>query len=235
VVVPVRIDRGETKQRLDLTLPPALAPIQTLDPPQIDGADQIGLVGFAAARGTRAVVTARVLATIAESTIQPPVRLVTGEFPGAQYAPQWRQDLMIAITDEGPIEIDFETTETLQLVRGTTQPIPLRLNRRAGGDGPVKLSLMTSLQPIYKKQDDQQVIDRDRTLRLAEEVVIPAGTEAAEIKLATPADLAPPTVSLAIRAELLSADQQQVLAKAYTRVTRCTATDRLTVNSASSP
>ncbi|EAQ80347.1 serine proteinase [Blastopirellula marina] len=114
-----------------------------------------------------------------------------------------------------------------KLSLGETLTAPVQIVRGAGVTGPVRLKLLTTQVTPQKEVPDPKnakkkikVDDVERTLRLAADVIIPADQTDAQVQIATPQDLADHSWDLAIVAELLSADQKQVIATATTSAQR---------------
>lgn len=116
-----------------------------------------------------------------------------------------------------------------KLSLGGTLSVPVQVERSAGTAGPVRLKLLTTQVTPQKEVADPKdknkkvkVDDVERTLRLAADVIIPADQSDATVTIAVPQDLADRSWDLAIAAELLSADQKNVLAAATTAPQRFT-------------
>jgi hypothetical protein len=223
VVVPVQIDHRGEPRAMRLSLPAALEHVVEIDPRRLDATDELGLVCFSAAPTARGVFRGWVQADCQDCPADEPAWLTTGRFPGSDYQPHWRQELMIAVTAPSSLRLAWSDDEAEYLARGTTRPLAVRVERHAGVSGPVRLSLMSSQRPPQKQVEGLPQPDEARTLRLAESVVIPVEEDQSRVMLVTPADLPLHAWSFAVKAELLGADEQQVVAMAFTPLRRWTA------------
>ncbi|PTL45480.1 hypothetical protein C5Y97_07300 [Blastopirellula marina] len=114
-----------------------------------------------------------------------------------------------------------------KLSLGSTVSVPVQVTRREGVAGPVRLKLLSTQVTPQKEVPDPKdknkkvkVDDVERTLRLATDVIIPAEQSDATVTIAVPKDLADRSFDLALQAELLSADQKNVVATATTAAQR---------------
>jgi hypothetical protein len=227
IVMPLTMDRGEPPCPLRLVLPEVLEHVITIYPDRLDATDEIGLVSLAAAPGTRGVFRGWVQAICDDGSQSSTGWLQCARFPGSQYQPRWREDLMIAVTPPGLLEITWQGDEPGQLVRGATQPLGVAIERREGASGPVRLTLLTSQRPPEKQVNGQSQPDEERTLRLADGVTVAPDADRAQLELLIPGDLPLHAWSFAIKAELLAGDDgQQVVSTAYTPLRRWTAIER---------
>ncbi len=107
----------------------------------------------------------------------------------------------------------------VKLPLGGTIKLPVKLTRLKPNNGPVRIKLMTN-QSLPKKpgKDNNQVDDPSQGIRLASDVIIASDKDTAEVTLTIPDGLKNPSYQLALEAELLSADQKQVLASSWTTI-----------------
>ena len=174
---------------------------------------KLALVAFTTAPTARGIFQVPFTANVLGTTSDPPVAVTTGSFPGADYQPDWRDTLAIAVTAPTPLDLAWAADGGPEyLAQGTPRSMGVQLARRAEASGPVRLSLISSQRPPMKEVDKRQVVDESRALRLASAVVVPPDQQRADIVLLTPRDLPLHPWSFAIKAELLAADEQQVLA-----------------------
>jgi hypothetical protein len=221
VVVPLKVDHHGQPRELQLSLPPAIADVVTISPNRLAATDELGLVAFEAAATARGVFNVVLMAHTLDAPGSEPVCVHTGSFPGTDYQPQLRRELPIAVGEPAPIELAWsDATGPEYLAPGTSRPLTVQIRRRSGGEGPVRLSLVSSQVPPLKKVDNREVADEERTLRLLERTIIGADQSTGEVTLVTPVDLPLHPWSLALTGELLSADGQQVLATAFTPIRR---------------
>jgi hypothetical protein len=167
------------------------------------------------------------LANIVVRATQPGVELaryVEGPSSGSasSYQPHVRQSLGFAIGPAGPIQIDWDASVEREKTRlGTQLPLAIKLTRRDGTVGNVRLKLLTT-QPMPQKKikennKDKVVDDLDRALRLASDTpVLAPETNTATIHLEIPGDLPVQDWGIVLVAELLAPDGKTVVASSNT-------------------
>lgn len=152
-----------------------------------------------------------------------------GGSPLAKYQPWLANELALAGTQPLPLAAWWApVTPGNQLPLGSSLPLELQIPRGAGVAGRVRLSLLTT-QIIPKKtvkenNQDKQVDDLDRALRLDGAPVLAADPSTAVATVLVPRDLPSVPYDLAIQADLLSADGKNVVASALTPARRMTVT-----------
>ncbi|MDZ4784364.1 MAG: hypothetical protein SGJ19_29305 [Planctomycetia bacterium] len=159
------------------------------------------------------------------STVDAPetvTRTVTGPANAVSgYSPWLAGEFAIATAPAAPLTVAWGAPlETDALTLAGTTALPAQIQRTEGVAGAVRLSLITSQVPPTKMENNQTVPDVDRTLRLAQEAVLAADQVDATVTLAVPADLPDLPHDVALKAELLGGDGNQVLATAYSAVRR---------------
>lgn len=138
-----------------------------------------------------------------------------------RYQPAWRRDLAVAVVAPAAINVQWKDAAPATVFVGDKLPLGLSLSRTAGTMGDIRLRLLTTQATPKKKikenNQDKEVDDIDRTLRLAEGMPAfkPEMTDAAATLL-VPGDLAQQPWSVVVVAELLSADGKNVVASANT-------------------
>jgi hypothetical protein len=142
------------------------------------------------------------------------------ESPATRARPWERAILGVAVTPPGPLSIDWPDGTRGKAARGERWTASVRATRVAGKAGPIRLTLLTTQTIPKKNQNNQQVEDPTRALRLADAVVVPADKNEAAIDVVVPADLPMIGYDLVVQADLLSADAKQTLATTYTRAHR---------------
>jgi hypothetical protein len=224
VLLPVELTRTgyDGPVRLELEGLPAGVVVAGADVPA--GANQALLSLTAPAEHPRHALV-RIVAMAADPQVKL-ARYALGPAPtGAErYQPQLRYDLGLAITPPAPIELAWEDTPApAPLFAGMSLPLAYRLKRAEGVAGDVRVRLVTN-QPTPRKKikennQDKEVDDPDRTLRLAEGMpVLMPDAPAAPLALLLPGDLAERRWDYALVAELLSADGKNVVASSATPV-----------------
>lgn len=107
---------------------------------------------------------------------------------------------------------------------GGKLPVKLELVRGEQVTGKIRLRLLTTQNPPKKKEKkdnkEVEVDDVERTLRLESEPVLAADATTAELNLVVPADLPDGPWGMVLVAELLSADEKNVVQSAYTAARR---------------
>jgi hypothetical protein len=147
----------------------------------------------------------------AKTPIQRLARLT--QTPLTELEPWLRSDLAVAVTERCPVQITWESNQST-LVIGGIYPAQVKLRRAKRAAGPIRLSLLTS--QVAPKTSDGKQDDLKRALRLENAPLLAADQTEATAAVIVPADLPIGLYDLAIRAELLSADRQNVLATAVT-------------------
>lgn len=140
--------------------------------------------------------------------------------------PWQRNELALAVTGPARLGVVWDAAEPTLLI-GTSYTAKMRLTRAAGVTGAVRLSLLTS--QIVPKTKDNRADDVSRALRLQGTPMIAANQAEGTATVLVPADLPPTTYDLAVRAELLAADNATVLAAAVTPSRRLKAVPAFTV------
>ena len=152
---------------------------------------------------------------------------VTGETLVSKAQPWLRRELALAGAQASPISIAWANPAAEpKLPLGSSVPFEVQIARAAGVAGPVRLSLVTT-QSIPKKtikenNQDKQVDDLDRALRLDSQPTIAAEQTSGAATVLVPGDLPNIPYDAALQAELLSADGKTVLASALTPARRMT-------------
>ncbi|MGH7194413.1 MAG: hypothetical protein ACREJM_12910, partial [Candidatus Saccharimonadales bacterium] len=151
-----------------------------------------------------------------------------------KHQPWLARELALSGTQPLPVSAAWgAATADNRLPLGARLPLELQIARNAGAAGPVRLSLlMTQIIPkktIKENNQDKQVDDLDRALRLDGTPTIAADQSAGVATLLVPRDLPPIPYDLAVRAELLSADGKSVLAAAVTPARRMTPASPITL------
>lgn len=147
--------------------------------------------------------------------VQPPLQRLAllPVTPATRHEPWLRSEVGWAITEPAPLQLAWADASN-RLALGTRAELKIHVQRGPAAAGPIRFSLLTS-QIIPKTADGQQD-DLNRALRIQGPVVIAAGQTDAVVPVLVPGDLPALPYDLAIRAELLSADQQSVVATAVT-------------------
>ncbi|MEO2010195.1 MAG: hypothetical protein ABGX22_16085 [Pirellulaceae bacterium] len=154
----------------------------------------------------------RVIASLAQ---------VDTAIPQDQVVPGASHDLAVSTISATPVELSDLTIPNSPHM-GQQIALPLEIKRLSGGEGPIRIRLISN-QPMPKKKikvknKDQQVDDVDRTLRVEGETMWGADKSTGTVQLQIPTDLPAQPWQVALAAELLSADSKKVLATAYASV-----------------
>ncbi len=220
LVVPVSIERSGQVPDVQLSLTPALQAVVQLESGQILASDEVGLVALVAASDARGVFSARLRSLPDEARSGPrSFSLVTNDFPGAQYQPHLRDELALAVTSPAPLAVEWAPDRRPHyLARGTRRSLAVQLERTASGRGPVRLALLTTQRTPMKQEDNRQVEDVDRKLRLVEDTVLESDQTEATVTLIVPSDFPLHSWSFSLQADLLTEDAQQVRRSAFTPI-----------------
>lgn len=142
------------------------------------------------------------------------------ETPAARHQSWLRSEVGVAVVGPAPIQVAWPADAAAALPLGAALAGQVTIARSEGVQGAVRLGLLTTQAIPKKVENNVQVDDLARALRLEAVPTIAADQTAAEIKILVPADLTQMPYDLAVTAELLSADGQQVLARAVTPARR---------------
>jgi hypothetical protein len=223
VVLPVEIVRQGAAKQVRLSIPAALSPALRLETPMLEPTDEIGLVSLAADSATQGLFQFPLHFADADSSLGSLSSLVTGAFPGTQYRPHWREELVVAVMPTEPLAVQWQAVTAAYLARGVKQPMRLHMQHTASSPLRVRLSLLTSQRTPQKQQNNQTVEDPSRALRLVEVSgeprEVPPGSSLQEFTLHVPADLPLHPWAMALRADVLS-ESDQTLATVYSAVKR---------------
>jgi hypothetical protein len=138
------------------------------------------------------------------------------ENPINKHQPWFRSELALAITPAAPIQLTWETADlepTLTL--GGSMPVLLRATRGDAVRGPIRISLLTSQVVPKKSENNRQVDDVAKAIRLETPPMIPIDQAVVETKVLVPADLPILPYDLVFQGELLSLDGKNVVATVY--------------------
>jgi hypothetical protein len=180
----------------------------------------VTLTGFSA---PRAVLSRLVGESVGTGDVIRRVALAT-ETPVSRTQAWQRPEVALASTLAKPVSVVWiDSDPQAPLPIGYRRPARVRVTRRNTA-GPVRITLVTT-QEIPKKtikenNQDKQVDDLDRAIRLESQPVLGPDQTEADLVLQVPADLPNMPYDLAVLAELLSEDQKTVVASAHTPALR---------------
>lgn len=158
----------------------------------------------------------------------------------ARAQPWFSRELGLAQGPPPPLVVLWDTSPSGQtLPLGASLPLRVRVARRDGAAGAVRLSLLTSQvvpqKTIQENNQPKLVDDLDRALRLEGEPVLAADASEIQVQVLVPGDLGDIPYDLAFRADLLAADGSTVLGTAYSMPRRLTVTPPYALELASAP
>ncbi|OAI46392.1 hypothetical protein AYO44_02175 [Planctomycetaceae bacterium SCGC AG-212-F19] len=218
-LVRVRATRANYNGPIKLTLPGLLEGVKvTGDEIPAGAADT--LLSFTAPEGAK--LTAGVLQVIGEST-EPNVTLrrvaQLPETPLSKLHTMMRGELAVAVAEPGPVGVAWDALED-KLAIGGKIAAKVTVRRPADAKSMLRLTLVTN-QSVPKAKDGKE--DVNKAIRLEAAPTLKPGEEPPELKILVPADLPLMPYDLAIRAELLAADNKTVQASAVTPARRLVA------------
>lgn len=174
-----------------------------------------------ALHNTSKLPVARITQLIGESTEGDAKLRRRASFTTATTPAPLKQDLGLAVAAPAPLGLTWSVASgPADLPRGGQLPIAVSIARSPQGVGAVRLSLMTT-QAMPKKtvknafQQDVQVDDPDRLIRFEGAPMIAADQNAAGANLLVPIDLSGPVFDVTVKAELLAADGNTVVASVF--------------------
>ena len=223
-VVAARIDR-KGSQPLELQLPDVLRSAVWIEPFPVEIHDEVALIAFRSSPGVQGVFSATTRGTtFSSSTLDSPV-LRGAPFAGSKFRRGSTEDLVYSVEQAGPstpVRVSWgEESLPKVLARGTRAPLSLRCEVGSVQPGQkIRFQLLSSQKPRERKEGNRQVPDDARNLRLDGPATFPAEQKEAVVHLAVPNDLPIQSWAIALRAELVSEDEKQVLASDDTRPLR---------------
>lgn len=194
-----------------------------------------GLISITAADGVSLAGIGRIIATAADENIGTrKVAIVGSDNPHYRVLPELRQSLGVARTTAAPIGVSLAAEATdIQISRGKFLPVTVNIQRREGITGNIRLRLISNQTMPRKKvkqnNKDVEVDDTDRALRLNEDPILSADTTSQAVNIWIPHDLGLMAWRGTIVAELLSADNKNVVATVSTRQLNITPLDAIRV------
>jgi hypothetical protein len=222
-VVPVQIARRGYGGPIELSIE-GLPSGVTLAGNVIPAGATIGLLTLSAAEQPPQAAIVRVIGRALESP-QPLARVAAfGEVAGSKYRPSWRTLWGLAVTERAPIGIVWNGAEGDKLLLGSKLAARLALTRTEGTAGNIRIRLLTS-QPMPRKtikenNQDKEVDDLDRALRLEGEPTFAADAADPTVQILVPADLAQQPWDVVLVADLLAADGRTTVASLAAPVRR---------------
>jgi len=194
-----------------------------------------GLISITAADGVSLAGIGRIIATAADENIGTrKVAIVGGDNPHYRVLPELRQSLGVARTTAAPIGVSLAAEATdIQISRGKFLPVTVNIQRMEGITGNIRLRLISNQTMPRKKvkqnNKDVEVDDTDRALRLNEDPILSADITSQAVNIWIPHDLGLMAWRGTIVAELLSADNRNVVATVSTRQLNITPLDAIRV------
>jgi hypothetical protein len=222
-VVPVMIVRRGYAGPIELSIE-GLPSGVTLAGNLVPAGATIGLLTLSAAEQPPQAAIVRVIGRALESP-QPLARVAAfGEVAGSKYRPAWRTLWGLAVTQPAPIGIVWNGVEGDKLLLGSKLAARLALTRTDGTVGNIRIRLLTS-QPMPRKtikenNQDKEVDDVDRALRLEGEPTFAADAVDPTVQILVPADLAQQPWDVVLVADLLAADGKTTVASLAAPVRR---------------
>jgi hypothetical protein len=132
----------------------------------------------------------------------------------------WNQwFLAVGSGEPAPLRVVWEGSPEDTLKKDHPLEAKVRLERASGVQGKVRLRLVTS-QPVPRKKikendQEKEVEDRDRMLRLEPEPVLEESVAETVVKIVVPQDLPEHPWAVVLVAELLSQDEKTVVTSSY--------------------
>ena len=213
-VIPVQVARSNYGGAIALSLEDQPAELQ-LQGHVIPPGATIGLLTLSAAQTSPQAKLTRLIGRTVDQS--PPVLRAAsfGDFAGTKYQPRMKTELGLAIAAPSPINLAWLPGDNDQLFLGGRLPVRVQLTRAEGTKGKARLKLLTS-QPTPKKtvkegNQNKEVDDVERTLRLDGDATFPADQNDVTVQILVPGDLPKQPWDLVLVAELLSADGKNVV------------------------
>jgi hypothetical protein len=219
----VGVDRRGYGGPIDLSLEELPSGI-AVENAHIPAGGKLGLVVLSGVGETNASAITRVVGRALDMGPSPDEVLRTALLPAdalTERQPWLREEVAMALTNPAPITLAWAPSAS-SLPLGSKVATTVKATRAANTAGAIRLSLVTNQETprktIKENNQDKQVDDVDRTLRLEGAPVIPAESTETTASILVPADLADMPYAMVLRGELLSGDGKQVLATTYSQV-----------------
>lgn len=226
-VLQVKVDRQGTVP-VRLRLPQTLKGVVRVDSDLIEPEDEQGLWSLVTARNSRGLIATYPFGIVGDDGSET-IPLSLANFPGADYQPIHRQQLIINMRDTGRLEVEVVPNEPAYLARGSRLPLDVYLQRNLNDHRPVRLSLVTTQNNRTKKQDNKDVPAPEQELRLAETPTLSFDATHAQLSLVVPSDLPLHSWAFAVKAELLAEDGKTVGETTYSSVHRLSTIDPIEI------
>ncbi len=181
-----------------------------------------GLVSITAKEGIAVSGVGRIIATATDENVSTrKITRVGADNPHYRVLPELRHSLGIARASAAPITIKLASDSTdLQSPRGKFIPVTVNLQRGEGITGNIRLRLVSNQtmprKKIKQNNKDVEVDDLDRAIRLNEDPMLGADVTSQTVNIWVPHDIGLIAWRGAIVAELLSADNKNVIATVST-------------------
>lgn len=180
---------------------------------------EIALVAFTAAPEAKSAAVSHLLgkSTVAETPIAAHASHPGPQSPAYDHQPELRRQFAVAVVDPAPISLVWDRADVDLLGDMRAIRCHLKATRRGNHPGKTRIRLVTSqLQPkkvIKENNQNKEVDDVERTLRLEGETVFEPGTSDIAVTLRVPADLPPRQWQIAFVADILG-DNNAIVASA---------------------
>lgn len=146
--------------------------------------------------------------------------------PVSQTRPMLREELAAAVVAAAPLTVAWgEGAPQGSFTINSKLAAPIPITRAGGAAGAVRLTLITTqVAPLIAEGEKKGQPDVEKTLRLEADVTVPADQSAGTLSIVVPDGLPQMEYDLAVQADLLGPDGQQVIATAVTPARRFKAT-----------
>ncbi len=176
------------------------------------------LLSFSAPEGTKPVQgVLQIVGEATEGGVSLQRQALLPENPLSKMYPWMRTELALAVVEPGLISIAWDSLDDafpLGAKAAGKINVTRKPDAKPDAKATVRLSFLTS-QIVPKGKDNKE--DVNKAIRLEAVPMVPPGEQAMiELKILVPADLHPMPYDLAVRAELVAADNKTILATATT-------------------
>lgn len=216
VLIPVTVQAKNYSGPIRLELQGAVGDVQVAGADLPAGAS-VALMTLSARGGQPVHGVVQIIARATDPNVSLARYVVGPDSSGAtRHQPHLRRDFGFAVAGEAPLGVALKTAvEAPKAFQGARYPVPLTISRREGVTGDIRLRLVTTQPPLKKKvkekNQDKEVDDTDRMLRLVDGMTIKPDQSEFTAMLHVPADLPLEPWSTVLVAELLSPDGKNVV------------------------
>jgi hypothetical protein len=188
------------------------------------GADRC-LLAIAAEPYTQATTAFHIVGTVLPDGARAVTQLATVPMIAgvSRYSPI-QHEIVACVTNKPGLQVEWPDDQLRRLILGARHSLDIRIapDARITAGRKLRPQLLTSQQPLKKQQENQQIDDTERTLRLADAQPFDGSESGTSriVELIVPHDLPRRIWDVAVRLDLLATDGTTVVSSGYTTIRR---------------